>query len=374
MQTDLIQMAEGYLGPDVAARASALVGESPATTGKALDAGIRAVVGGLAGETSSPGGAERLAHVLREAGFARDMGGLPERLAGKGFDEIVALGKDLLRRVLGGRAGTAVDAAARSSGVAPSTMETLMGLATPVVLGVLGSRGLDARGLAELLAAQPGVTPGAAATATATAPPSATRTLPPVAAPLRSSAGGAGLWLLLLVLVPAVVLGVRLTRFRGGPLTTHEGASGPATAEVPAASAAPAHPLGADAAELTQFLDGSRGEPTRRFVFDNMSFEFAGTNLTPRSVPTLDAVAAALKAHPNARVVLEGHTDSVGAPAANARLSFDRAEAIKSALVARGVAADRITTRGFGQEQPAASNDTPEGRAQNRRTEIVVTR
>jgi OmpA-OmpF porin, OOP family len=127
-------------------------------------------------------------------------------------------------------------------------------------------------------------------------------------------------------------------------------------------------------AELSQFLEGSGGEPSRRFAFDDLNFEFATTDMTSSSLATLDHLAQLLKAHPTAEVVVEGYTDDIGLPAANERLSLQRAEAVKNALVARGADADRITTRGLGQEQPRASNDTAEGRAQNRRTELVVKR
>ena len=71
-------------------------------------------------------------------------------------------------------------------------------------------------------------------------------------------------------------------------------------------------------------------------------------------------------------VILEGYTDSTGDAAANKKLSLDRAAAVKSLLVAGGGADSRITTAGFGLENPIASNDTEEGRAKNRRLELPV--
>jgi len=88
---------------------------------------------------------------------------------------------------------------------------------------------------------------------------------------------------------------------------------------------------------------------------------------------TIDEIGAALNAHPAAAIRVESHTDNVGTQKSNLDLSQARAEAVKSELIARGVAASRIETAGMGQELPIASNDTAEGRARNRRTEIVVT-
>lgn len=73
-------------------------------------------------------------------------------------------------------------------------------------------------------------------------------------------------------------------------------------------------------------------------------------------------------------VQLAGHTDNTGDPEANKKLSVDRAAAVKDLLVAGGIDASRIDTAGWGQEKPIASNETEEGRAKNRRTELVLTK
>src|SRR5262249_51425039 len=110
------------------------------------------------------------------------------------------------------------------------------------------------------------------------------------------------------------------------------------------------------------------------FVFDHLNFETATTQLTPQSVATVNDLAQVLKAYPNAQVELVGHTDNTGNPQANQTLSLNRANAVKDMLVGEGVAPDRIATAGRGQARPAAPNDTEEGRAHTRRTELNVTR
>jgi outer membrane protein OmpA-like peptidoglycan-associated protein len=88
----------------------------------------------------------------------------------------------------------------------------------------------------------------------------------------------------------------------------------------------------------------------------------------------LDDVAGALAGASERAVVVEGHTDSRGAREANLALSQRRADAVRSYLVSRGLPADRVAARGIGQERPVADNGTAEGRANNRRVEIVVER
>jgi len=97
------------------------------------------------------------------------------------------------------------------------------------------------------------------------------------------------------------------------------------------------------------------------------------SELLPAARDQLDQVAAALKDQADVKpMVVEGYTDSVGSEATNLKLSKDRAEAVRVYLVSKGVPADKITSVGKGKADPVASNDTPDGRANNRRVEIVV--
>jgi outer membrane protein OmpA-like peptidoglycan-associated protein len=85
----------------------------------------------------------------------------------------------------------------------------------------------------------------------------------------------------------------------------------------------------------------------------------------------LDAIKEILKNYPNAKFAINGHTDNVGNPKANQKLSEERAKAVMDALIAKGVNPENLSSQGFGASKPVASNKTASGRAQNRRTEIV---
>ena len=102
-----------------------------------------------------------------------------------------------------------------------------------------------------------------------------------------------------------------------------------------------------------------------------IQFETGSAAIAANSNPLLDRLATVAQDCP-IRLVVAGHTDNVGNAELNQRLSFERATAVVTALSARGVSADRLSARGFGAEQPVASNRTPEGRASNRRIEITA--
>jgi outer membrane protein OmpA-like peptidoglycan-associated protein len=132
-------------------------------------------------------------------------------------------------------------------------------------------------------------------------------------------------------------------------------------------------PAGSINYNLARFLGDTSQSAPRTFVFDHLNFESGSIQLTPDSTKTVNDLAQILRAYPNAHIQLGGHTDNTGSADANRALSSSRADAVKVMLVSQGVAADRITTQGFGQDRPVASNDTEEGRAHNRRIELTVT-
>ncbi|MEM7764809.1 MAG: OmpA family protein [Pseudomonadota bacterium] len=101
-----------------------------------------------------------------------------------------------------------------------------------------------------------------------------------------------------------------------------------------------------------------------------VAFAAASAVMLPASRPSIDALALIAVDCPNARIIIEGHTDDRGSDALNLQLSQARAQAVVDALTTRGLDAARMTARGLGSLQPIASNDTRAGRAKNRR--IVV--
>ena len=102
-------------------------------------------------------------------------------------------------------------------------------------------------------------------------------------------------------------------------------------------------------------------------------FKFDSANIQPNYYPHLQSIAKFMQQHPNVKTMIEGHTDSRGPAAYNERLSSRRADAVKRMLVTDfGIAPQRLSSVGYGESQPVASNATVDGRQQNRRVIAIV--
>jgi outer membrane protein OmpA-like peptidoglycan-associated protein len=110
----------------------------------------------------------------------------------------------------------------------------------------------------------------------------------------------------------------------------------------------------------------------KKIVLRGVNFDFDKSDIRPDAVPILDEAAKTLKEYGDVTVSVDGYTDSIGTEAYNQGLSERRANSVKNYLERQGVAGSRMTARGFGESNPVASNATPEGRAQNRRVELIV--
>lgn len=102
-----------------------------------------------------------------------------------------------------------------------------------------------------------------------------------------------------------------------------------------------------------------------------INFDTGKSLIRDESKPIIEQIVQMMKANPDLKLSVEGHTDNVGSPESNKILSIERAESVVTALVNQGIAAERLSASGYGQEKPLADNNTEEGRALNRRVELV---
>lgn len=152
-------------------------------------------------------------------------------------------------------------------------------------------------------------------------------------------------------------------------------AAAPAEAPAPVVAATPTADSSTALAGLSglgTYLAGTEATP-RTFTFEKLNFDTAKSDIRAADAAEVDEVAATLTQYPSAKIRIAGYADARGSEPANMALGKARADSIKSALVAKGVDADRIETVSGGESDPVATNATAGGRFENRRTELVVT-
>lgn len=129
--------------------------------------------------------------------------------------------------------------------------------------------------------------------------------------------------------------------------------------------------------KLIKFLDNAKMaiNPDEWYNFDRINFATGSATIDrDKSSEQINNIIEILKAYETVEIKIGGYTDNTGNPESNMRLSAARANAVKAALVAAGINGSRVTTEGYGIAHPVATNDTPEGRAQNRRIAVNVTK
>jgi outer membrane protein OmpA-like peptidoglycan-associated protein len=407
----LVESLQGYLTPSVIHGASALVGESESSTRQTMNGAVAGVLSGITNMVSSREGTDNLASMVREGGFSSVVDNMGSFLSGSSATSMLSSGHQLLNKIFGGNVSSVADVVGKSSGVKTSSATKLMALAAPLVLGVLGKRAatqkLDSSRLANLIMSEKSDTAAAA-------PAGLSKLLNPGPTVVSANAGRtreaglsspthlehfvesnsvavehapvahppekSGLGWLPLALAAFLALGL-LWALRGSIEKANMGdaaSRGIATAKkgleqitLPGGANISAAP-GSINYDLAKFLGDPSAQGPKTFLFDNLNFDAATTQLTAESQPTVNDLATILKSYPNTQVQLLGYTDNTGPADANLTLSQNRADAVKALLVNQGVGAERISTQGLGQNKPVAPNDAEEGRLRNRRTELIV--
>ena len=386
----------GMLGPQVLGPVASQLGESTETVQRGLQTGSAAMLAGLAAKVGQPGFLSQIFSLITNpanssSALASITSNPASLLSGTTSSPLGSLGSQFLSNIFGSNMSSVTDAIGRSSGLASGKVGSLLSMAAPLVLGVLGQHvrqnGLSAGDLGNTLKSEAssfqrflpaglGSLLGGASSTVAAAQAKV------AAAPAEVAAAG-NRWLWPLILLALLVIAA---------LWYFNRAKAPETTEAPPPATAPALPAGfftlklPDGVELNvpqtgienklaMFIaDSSKPvDTTTWFDFDRLTFDTGKDTLQPSSQEQLNNVVAILKAYPNVHVKIGGYTDNTGNASANLKLSDDRAKNVMNALVAGGIDQSRLEAKGYGEEHPVASNDTEEGRAQNRRISLLVT-
>jgi OOP family OmpA-OmpF porin len=388
----------GMLGPQVIGPVASQLGESTETVQRGLQTGSAAMLAGLAAKVGQPGFLSQIfSLVTNPANSSSALSSITSNpaslLSSLTSSPLGSLGSQFLSSIFGSNMSSVTNAIGQSTGLASGKVGSLLSMAAPLVLGVLGQHvrqnGLSAGDLGNTLKTEApsferflpaglgsllgGASSAVAATSTKVA-----------AAPEKVVAAG-NRWLWPLVLLAVLVIAA---------LWYFHRAKTPETTEAPTPVTAPAAALPAgfftlklpNGVELnvpqtgienklaTFIADSSKPvDKTTWFDFDRLTFDTGRDTLQPSSQEQLNNVVAILKAYPNVHARIGGYTDNTGNVAANLKLSDDRAKNVMAALVAGGIDQTRLDAKGYGEEHPVASNGTEEGRAQNRRISLLVT-
>ena len=358
MSASLLDSLTALITPDLASRAASMLGESDSSIRKGLGGALPVMLTGLASRAGDPGFAGSLFDLVRspanDDNVLNDVGGL---LGSGTSSPMMGLGGKLVSMLFGGNTTNLASALAGYAGVKSSTASTLLNLAAPLVLAVLGRRtrsdNLNASSLASLLLSQKdsfaAALPGPLADiGTYLAAPTLEReayAAPPPVPERRSS-----IWRWLLPLLIALGLLWLLSSLFGRKERPVEDATTPPAAVEPAPVPVPEPEVGAPSTR-----------PTGTVYFD-----VDQSALPAGSETALSAVIAYLKANPASTAVISGYHDPTGDQAANEELAKNRAGSVRDALVAAGVEESRIN-----MEKPVVT--TGEGTLEDaRRVEVTV--
>jgi len=465
---NLLDMVKDQVSGSLISNASKFLGESDSSVGKALDGIFPALMGKMIDKSEDSDGLGKLMDMAKgsDMGILDDIGGL----FGGGAGNVAKLmngGSGVLNLLLGNNSGGLIDKVAGFSGLKGSATSSLIKMAAPFLMSMVGrhikNKALDAVGLGKWLGGQrasvkssmPGgllsslgagflgkgfdavsgladgagdavkggvdagkkVVGGAANLAGDAGKKvigGATNAVGNVADVGKAAGGG-----IMKYLIPIILLLGALGVWKSGILSDAakgatelaEGAAGAVGDAAGAVGDVAGNAAGAvgdaagsvvDAAgsalgsvfatideaakktlDAVKFTAGSAGDQMMKYIdggfkgdsnfrFSNLNFATGKSTISGETGVEVDNLAAILAAYPNVKVHVTGHTDNTGDAAANVQLSNARAMAVKGRLMGKGIAGNRITTKGLGSEKPAASNETEEGRAQNRRIEVSI--
>jgi outer membrane protein OmpA-like peptidoglycan-associated protein len=299
--------------------------------------------------------------------------------------ESEGLGGKMLSMLFGSDQSRVAAGVSEASGLRPTSAATVMGIAAPIVLGALGKRvkdeHLDSSGLSKFLQTETSeVRNILPASLMSSVDSSASGSPGIVGQSVTDTTRNIGRWLWPLLLL-ALLIGALLWAFNRGLVPVSNAVQSTVRSlgdlyhrALPNGVDLNIPKLGMESQLLAFIEDKSKpADNTTWFEFDRLSFDINSTTLRPESLEQVNNIAAILKAYPNTHVKIGGYTDNTGDPNANMQLSQQRADSVMQQLIALGIAPDRLTAQGFGEQYPIADNSTPEGRARNRRFALNVT-
>jgi outer membrane protein OmpA-like peptidoglycan-associated protein len=367
-----IDGVRALITPNLVSKASSALGESEATVTKGLGAALSAIFGTLASRADDRSFMSRMFDMIKDPAAESNVLGM---FTGGGSESSsTSLSSRFMSTLFGGKTDFVGQALSSFAGVKPSTASSLLSLAGPLALGYLGktvrSGGMDISSLTSMLLSQKNSIMRLVPIGISSVLGSGLQLADTTSRSVNSAVQRVTPWrwlapvLLLLLALWALVW-----------LLSGRSAAGFVSKSLPGGVQLQYSRSGMES-KLLGFLENPNQQANSEvwFDFDRLLFETDSAVLKPESQTQLNNIAAILKAYPGVRVKIGGYTDTSGDAAGNLALSQSRADTVMQGLTRLGISADRLSAEGFGAQHPVADNATVEGRSQNRRVAIRVTK
>ncbi|GAB2638513.1 hypothetical protein GCM10027035_35300 [Emticicia sediminis] len=401
---DLLGLVKEQFTSSIVSKISSFLGESTENTYSAIESALPAILGGVMQNASTTQGVSDLLSTIRTGGYD---GGVLNNLDGllddvKSTSTLASLGSGFLGSIFGDKLGALSSFISNTSNIKTGSASSLLGLVAPILMNVLGKKvitqGLSTSGLASLLMSQKNAVKAALPTGIGSilniedlgdflGNPKST-----VANNFKKETNDKKpkSWLPLLLLAGLLLGAIYYWKScRNVDTAVVEDTTTEAVANIDSAAIEVIGSLKKTLStgielnfgeksienELISFIE-DKSKPvdkTTWFNFRDLRFETGSAVIDSTSMQEVRNIAEILKAYP-IDLKIGGYTDNVGKEAANQKLSADRATSVVNALVAMGIDAKRLSPEGYGSQFPVASNDTEEGKAQNRRIAVRVTK
>ncbi|WP_066225619.1 OmpA family protein [Formosa haliotis] len=399
METNLLKSLNNYITPDLVSQAANILGESESGISKAFSSAIPTLLSGLLNNANNANVMDSIMGLVnhKDLDASNVLSNLPSLLTNSGNKFTIDSGASLLNLLFGNKQSGLFDLLGMHSGVKKSSISRLMMMAAPMILGYLRKSGFSASSLIKSLLAEKDDILKAAPTGLNALLGEGTKLREEVKEKIREvntePTKPKNKWILpLLIAIAALLLFYLLRNCESEPSTPMVQDETPVVIDeeviieepvVESTDAIFTLPNGVDLnaskTGLESKLSAWLANPDHDietgvwYDFDRLLFATGSAELLPESQAQLRNLVEILKAYPNVSVKIGGYTDNTGDSNANLKLSGDRAMNVMKEMIAMGIDANRLSAEGYGEQHPVASNDTEEGRAQNRRIALKVT-
>ena len=415
MSINILDLAKSYFTSAIVDKMSGIVGENSSDVQKAMESVLPSLLGGIMQKASTTSGANEILNLASEnkdETLLADLSAISSNSIQS--HNLLSLGSRILPLLFGSRLESISDSISAKNGIKRSSATSLLSIAAPILITVISkhikSSGIGISGLTSLLMGQKesvlaglpaGVLSALNFTDLGDFKGDRKQIVEKQVEEVQKSERPTWVpWLIGGLIVLAILWGMKTCRKEELPMEEETeiliDSAGSSSSEMSKSTASKIDP-GLEALgkfftkklpngvelnipefgienKLVTFIEDANQpiDKTTWFNFDRINFKTGSAKLSSESLEQTKNIADILKAFPTATLKIGGYTDNTGDPAANLNLSLNRAEAVKAAIVTDGIEARRLDAEGYGKEHPIASNDTDEGKAQNRRIAIRV--